>query len=590
MQFSSYFNKTYIHLKLIYAVIPQPARPFSPSATSHLQKSDALQPPVWPTGRHKNLSPDVQRNIGTMLRRITEHDDPDLLRILPLQPRLEAQDPTGAGLPNLRVGRHPNNDLVLTSVGIPLLLSRQHALITYDGEQFTLVDLDTTNGTYVNTIMLPRNGRRVLRPGDTVSFGGPTTVLREGIHLRNPFRYRFELWSPVVEAVQQVPPPTAAVTGRRRGRAEVEAEAPSDALPAQRTRVVPPPRRASARLAGRNLPTIAEGEPAGPPPVVEAVVAAPPPPPPPAVPELPPLPTFEPRTVAPLQGTTLLDVTARMATDCECGVCRDIMVAPHALACGHTFCGSCIMMWVRRRAICPMCRARSGKPVYVRALDDLILAIAEPQMNAEDMAERQTRKLEWQTMQVEFAREARETDLQRASAAAAAAAAPGGAARMPYSELQRMLRQSTLQLQNEMRTLQERFATAGGEVGPPLRALAAARPSPLLDAEAPSGDVAWSVECALNSRTVCHTCFTGIPEGTVRVIRTLAAPTEATSVRDFHHLTCCTPRCPPLELRGLALLREEDRQRVNERMANAAAQAAADLQAAAVEPAVPMAE
>jgi len=135
-----------------------------------------------------------------------------------------------------------------------------------------------------------------------------------------------------------------------------------------------PPRRASARVAAlRNLPAISEDEPVAPPrsaaarrledmaaaeaaaaaPPAEAVVAAPP-----AVPQLPPLPMFEPRTAPPLQ-----DATARMATDCECGVCRDIMVAPHALACGHTFCGSCITMWVRRRAICPMCRARSGKPV-----------------------------------------------------------------------------------------------------------------------------------------------------------------------------------------------------------------------------------
>ena len=87
-----------------------------------------------------------------MLRRVTEHDDPELLRVLPLQPRLEEQPRTGAGLPSLRIGRHPNNDVVLTSAGIPLLLSRQHALITYDGEQFTLVDLDTTNGTYVRAL------------------------------------------------------------------------------------------------------------------------------------------------------------------------------------------------------------------------------------------------------------------------------------------------------------------------------------------------------------------------------------------------------------------------------------------------------
>ena len=87
-----------------------------------------------------------------MLRRVTEHDDPELLRELPLQPRLEEAPRTGAGLPSLRIGRHPNNDVVLTSAGIPLLLSRQHALVTYDGEQFTLVDLDTTNGTYVRAL------------------------------------------------------------------------------------------------------------------------------------------------------------------------------------------------------------------------------------------------------------------------------------------------------------------------------------------------------------------------------------------------------------------------------------------------------
>lgn len=71
-------------------------------------------------------------------------------------------------------------------------------------------------------------------------------------------------------------------------------------------------------------------------------------------------------------------------------------------------------------------------------------------MNADDMAERQTRKLEWQTLQIDFARDARETDLQRASAAAlAAAAAPGGGlaalaggGRVTYAELQRILRVS----------------------------------------------------------------------------------------------------------------------------------------------------
>ena len=72
------------------------------------------------------------------------------------------------------------------------------------------------------------------------------------------------------------------------------------------------------------------------------------------------------------------------------------------------------MEWVRRRAVCPMCRGRSGKPVYVRTLDDVILSIVEPTLEADEMVERQRRKKKWQEMQVEFARDARETDLQRA--------------------------------------------------------------------------------------------------------------------------------------------------------------------------------
>ena len=84
-----------------------------------------------------------------MLRRISEHDDPSLVAIVPLRPRLEAAPRTGVGLPSLSVGRHPSNDVVLNSTGIPLLLSRFHSSITFDGEQFTLVDRVNTNGTYV---------------------------------------------------------------------------------------------------------------------------------------------------------------------------------------------------------------------------------------------------------------------------------------------------------------------------------------------------------------------------------------------------------------------------------------------------------
>jgi hypothetical protein len=522
-------------------------------------------------------------------------------------------------------------------------------------------------------------------------------VLREGIHLRNPFRYRFEEWTPPAQAdapaaaaagvLQLLPtaeyapaaepfaaqraaagappappveaagaaasaaaepaaPGPAAPGGRpKRGRAAA-AEAPeADAPPAQRRRALrgaalsaparaqpePEPRARPRSAAARRLEEMAAAEarleessqpaaavadsalpvsqggaalrtapdapvPADAAAAGEAAAAAPKGPPP-----LPPLPTFEPRAVAPLEGTTLPDVAARLSADCKCGICHELMVAPHALACSHSFCGPCAMVWVRKRAVCPFCRARSGKPIYERILDDIIVAVVEPHLDADEAADRTRRKGEWQAMQVEFAREARETDLQRASAAALAAAAPGGGlaslaggGRVPYAELQRMLRQSTEQLQSEMRTLHQRFAAVGGDMGPPLRAQAAAAPLPPLDAEAraPGGGVAWSVEYALSGRTVCHTCFTGIPEGTVRVVReaaappwadVLAGPAQAPAVRDFHHLACCVPRCPHAALRGMDALREADRQRVNELMATAAEAAAAD--AAAVQPA-----
>lgn len=173
------------------------------------------------------------------LVRITPHVDPGLPDAVEVQEIIEQKPLTGRGLPHARFGRHPNSDVTMTSAGIPLLLSRQHAVLAFDGESLTVVDLETTNGTYVrgplrcaraparalpqrsrtararasahaarrahssvkargpvcqliapapagpsntracpqvNAIQLPRNGRRTLRVGDVVSFGGPTNV------------------------------------------------------------------------------------------------------------------------------------------------------------------------------------------------------------------------------------------------------------------------------------------------------------------------------------------------------------------------------------------------------------------------------
>ena len=310
----------------------------------------------------------------------------------------------------------------------------------------------------------------------------------------------------------------------------------------------------------------------------------------------------------PLEGDDLPAVVARLMADCQCAVCHELLVAPHAVACGHSFCGECIASWLRARPTCPSCRAHAGKPAYERALDDVLCAIVEPRLDAEATAERSRRKREWQAMQLEAAREARE---EAAAREARVAAAGGGGLdagfrsameRVPYLELHRMLRQSTEQLQAEMRTLQQRFAAAaearargaggagGGVGGNAGNGAATGRDAADAAGGAAAPGVTWSVEYARSGRTVCHTCFTGIGEATVRVVREAAPPPwadlleaalpQAPLIRDFHHVQCRVPTCAFGDVRGMGTLRADDQARVQSLMA-AAATAAAEAAAAA---------
>ena len=316
----------------------------------------------------------------------------------------------------------------------------------------------------------------------------------------------------------------------------------------------------------------------------------------PAVPVLPALPTFEPRVVAPLVADTAQDVAASIADDCQCGICHDLMVGPHALTCGHSFCGECAWTWMRTRPTCPICRERTAKPAYERIMDDLICSVVEPRLNAKAMADRNARKKKWQELQVDYARHARERETRRASAIALAAATPGGALAAlenggPLAvQIHRLFRQSNETLQVNLRELYQRHGLRGA----PESAWPAAAPPPPPEAQsinAGGGGISWSVEYALGSRTLCLTCFNNINEGAVRVVRAVAAPrwanatadeTEQPMVRSFHHFPCRVPLCPPELLGGLNELTERHRQHVIQDMAAvAAADAAVAARAAA---------
>ena len=69
------------------------------------------------------------------------------------------------GRPITMIGREPINDIALNEPEI----SRRHARVDFDGVQYTLEDLGSTNGSYVN-------GRRLSEPtplknGDVIEFG-----------------------------------------------------------------------------------------------------------------------------------------------------------------------------------------------------------------------------------------------------------------------------------------------------------------------------------------------------------------------------------------------------------------------------------
>jgi serine/threonine protein kinase len=75
-----------------------------------------------------------------------------------------------------RVGRDPDNDLVANFAQI----SRHHAEIRFDGAAWNVVDMNSTNGTFVNDERIWPGQPRRLQPGDTLRFG-PAAIYRIAI-------------------------------------------------------------------------------------------------------------------------------------------------------------------------------------------------------------------------------------------------------------------------------------------------------------------------------------------------------------------------------------------------------------------------
>lgn len=69
----------------------------------------------------------------------------------------------------VRIGRSSQNDIQIPSPAV----SRNHAEIRFDGNEYFVVDLESSNGTFVNDKMVMR---RKIEPNDTISIGGTRLI------------------------------------------------------------------------------------------------------------------------------------------------------------------------------------------------------------------------------------------------------------------------------------------------------------------------------------------------------------------------------------------------------------------------------
>lgn len=79
----------------------------------------------------------------------------------------------------IAVGRHPMSDLRFDA-SLDLDVSTRHGEIRGLDGRYTIIDNESTNGTFVNGQRVPSGGSRELRSGDVVAFGahGPTVSVR----------------------------------------------------------------------------------------------------------------------------------------------------------------------------------------------------------------------------------------------------------------------------------------------------------------------------------------------------------------------------------------------------------------------------
>jgi hypothetical protein len=102
--------------------------------------------------------------------------------------------------PVVRVGRAPQNDLVLDDDSV----SSKHARLEFSEGAWRVIDLDSTNGTYVDDVRLAPEVLTPIPPGSLVAFGGVRLEFRPDEEA-DPAAAR-DSWTPAAEVAEE---PTA---------------------------------------------------------------------------------------------------------------------------------------------------------------------------------------------------------------------------------------------------------------------------------------------------------------------------------------------------------------------------------------------
>ena len=81
--------------------------------------------------------------------------------------------------PEIIIGRSPNTDIQIDNLAV----SKRHAKLVKQNDQYTVEDLNSTNGTFLNDEMITR---AILKHNDIVTVGKHTLVIHYNKEIRKP--------------------------------------------------------------------------------------------------------------------------------------------------------------------------------------------------------------------------------------------------------------------------------------------------------------------------------------------------------------------------------------------------------------------